>query len=593
MLPEMPLDILYEIFSHCEPRELLQLSRTTKAVRATLLSREAAGVWRSSLFAVGLGPQYMMEEVSEPQLAHILYDRFCFYCLCKNATTVVWMALARCCKKCLSKHFPDNKDVLSRYDLSKHESGRLTDIIPHLTVTKVPEAMWPDDEVIYYSLEHLKRYDEEYETVYSDEKALEAWWEEKEQCLDRWIEDREWVKEWFEIEIAVREDFRTTMRIERQVTIVRKLISLGWAPEIQHMGLEMLLAHRQLRKSEYFSEFDWPKIQDEMISLMKVQRKQRLAKKKEAAMAKRYDKVRKVYDSFLQSHCVTFKAVPRFEDIAGRDEIRDLIHERPLSTPLHSADIRQALIDSHPARHQEWLGECDTALVNLMRDALGPAASRTDLRLATTYFSARLYSGDPRNLLSYPQVLDTHRVTRQVASYGTSPRLDPWSSRYLTFDKKIYERARELVALVGKDPDTATADEMDVMDPWFERKAGVEDEERRAMRWREALYSTRNRVSHLVLLDEEDTAVAREALLRSEWKPDLSECRFAKCKHCNKVWCRQPSGNLHIYMHLKAQHEIEAPTPADFALDAYGPQPYGVVVLRRIPADAAQPTGDA
>lgn len=46
-MTNMPVDILYETFSHLEPLDLLHLSRATKDLRALLLTKAALAVWQS------------------------------------------------------------------------------------------------------------------------------------------------------------------------------------------------------------------------------------------------------------------------------------------------------------------------------------------------------------------------------------------------------------------------------------------------------------------------------------------------------------------------------------------------------------------
>ncbi|KAG5651506.1 hypothetical protein H0H81_008400 [Sphagnurus paluster] len=45
---EMPLDILFEIFAHLSPSDLLHLARTAKRLRNTLMHRSANSVWKKA-----------------------------------------------------------------------------------------------------------------------------------------------------------------------------------------------------------------------------------------------------------------------------------------------------------------------------------------------------------------------------------------------------------------------------------------------------------------------------------------------------------------------------------------------------------------
>ncbi|KAI5900818.1 uncharacterized protein SCHCODRAFT_02662278 [Schizophyllum commune H4-8] len=72
----MPLDIIMEILSHATPEALLVLSRSTKFLRSTLMSRSAISVWRGSLDSVGdLPPK--PDSMTEPQYVDLIWGTGC------------------------------------------------------------------------------------------------------------------------------------------------------------------------------------------------------------------------------------------------------------------------------------------------------------------------------------------------------------------------------------------------------------------------------------------------------------------------------------------------------------------------------------
>lgn len=93
MLPEMPLDILFEvrlntkiqhscitntsqIFSLVTPLDVLHLSRATKALRAILMSRTAVTVWKA---AFKFEPELPAapKDLNEPQWANLVFSKHC------------------------------------------------------------------------------------------------------------------------------------------------------------------------------------------------------------------------------------------------------------------------------------------------------------------------------------------------------------------------------------------------------------------------------------------------------------------------------------------------------------------------------------
>lgn len=96
MLPNMPLDILYEvwlrtsaghrplsdarfhvkIFSHLLPYDLLHLARSTKALRGVLMHRSAITVWRRARENRPDIPD-CPPDLTEPAFANLLFDPHC------------------------------------------------------------------------------------------------------------------------------------------------------------------------------------------------------------------------------------------------------------------------------------------------------------------------------------------------------------------------------------------------------------------------------------------------------------------------------------------------------------------------------------
>ena len=77
---DLPLDILYEIFKHMHPADLLYLTQSSKALRHTLLRRGAKSTWEYSLKAASypIIPACIDNGMSLPQYANLIYGSSCF-----------------------------------------------------------------------------------------------------------------------------------------------------------------------------------------------------------------------------------------------------------------------------------------------------------------------------------------------------------------------------------------------------------------------------------------------------------------------------------------------------------------------------------
>nr|VWO94846.1 F-box domain protein [Ganoderma boninense] len=109
-LPDMPLDILYEVFAHLHPYDLLHLARTTKAFRSLLMSRSSITLWRQSIATVPDLPE-CPPDLTEPAYANLLFDPHCHFCVKARVMTVMWTCRLRCCKPCLKDNFAELIDV--------------------------------------------------------------------------------------------------------------------------------------------------------------------------------------------------------------------------------------------------------------------------------------------------------------------------------------------------------------------------------------------------------------------------------------------------------------------------------------------------
>lgn len=76
-LPNMPLDILFDIFGHLLPLDVLRLARTSKALRNVVMRRSARSIWRTAFFNLPVLPPPRPDDLTEPGWASLLFDTHC------------------------------------------------------------------------------------------------------------------------------------------------------------------------------------------------------------------------------------------------------------------------------------------------------------------------------------------------------------------------------------------------------------------------------------------------------------------------------------------------------------------------------------
>ncbi|KDQ50808.1 hypothetical protein JAAARDRAFT_199647, partial [Jaapia argillacea MUCL 33604] len=101
MLPTMPLDVLFEVFGHLTPQDLLALSRTSRLLHTTLLSKGAMSVWKTSLSKMPGSPPECPKDTSEPRWAQLLFGPTnCHLCGTINVFQIDFALRRRLCKAC-------------------------------------------------------------------------------------------------------------------------------------------------------------------------------------------------------------------------------------------------------------------------------------------------------------------------------------------------------------------------------------------------------------------------------------------------------------------------------------------------------------
>ncbi|GAA6042629.1 hypothetical protein JCM8097_008252 [Rhodosporidiobolus ruineniae] len=96
----LPLDVLCETASYLDPLTLLHMSRSSKMLHSLLASRSAAGIWQSARRLAGLEGQLKSNQVTEMQVASLLYERNCHICGVGRASIVDYSLRVRWCKSC-------------------------------------------------------------------------------------------------------------------------------------------------------------------------------------------------------------------------------------------------------------------------------------------------------------------------------------------------------------------------------------------------------------------------------------------------------------------------------------------------------------
>ncbi|RDB19004.1 hypothetical protein Hypma_014301 [Hypsizygus marmoreus] len=472
-LTEMPLDVLFEIFGHLNPDDLLHLTRASKALRYTLLKRSSVSIWKDARSHIEGLPECPID-LSEPLYASLLFDPYCHNCHESQTHTIIWSIYKRYCKKCiLSVSF-------GQFEYHRYGLKIPLDIVPNFTCN-APRYEEPER----YCLLTAQRYDSELHDLHGSIRA--EWLEEKRAVLALRIKFAALGEGWAEQRTFERSLELDSARQRRLEAIKMKLTECGWAEEIAHLERRGQLSdHKLVKQPKDLTERIWNNIKKPLIEFMEKKKAERLEKLREIIIKRRGVVLSEVIAEYASHQQDTIR-VPGLGDVASLEKFRTIIESTPLDeivTPAHFS----AAMDDFADFAKTWLDEKDAELVAMMEQVpmIGSKASREMLGLATTCFQCT----NCRQVLDYPRVL-VHNCASLPSFRGGSGLYfvsldsEPWNYRQIiSFHTAAYETARKILTDSGLDPDVQRFPDARRDELWFECfNCSCQEVGRKVMRW--------------------------------------------------------------------------------------------------------------
>ncbi|RPD66422.1 hypothetical protein L226DRAFT_479062 [Lentinus tigrinus ALCF2SS1-7] len=256
MLPDMPLDILYEVFTHLRPYDLLHLARTTKTLRKLLMTRSSSTIWRRARENVPQLPE-CPKDMSEPAYANLLFDPHCHFCLTPRTMKPMWACRVRCCKSCFKDQFV-NLGVVFRSMTPRYDAIR-------------PAAMLPAEVVndqLYFLKRDLDKLLEYLATLNDNQEALKAVEAERMQAIEEQEEFAELLEAWHTSDKRRRRLEKEELVARRQDQILERLRLCGF-DELDYMTPELRRSfeeHPLVKQPKELTDRIWNNISDPIIS---------------------------------------------------------------------------------------------------------------------------------------------------------------------------------------------------------------------------------------------------------------------------------------------------------------------------------------
>ncbi|KAI0093010.1 hypothetical protein BDY19DRAFT_1045335 [Irpex rosettiformis] len=565
---DMPLDVILEICSHLHPKDVLNLSRTSKDLRKFLMNRSSKSFWLAALSNLPNLPP-CPGDLSEPAYVNLMFSIHCHGCLKKNCQDVYWVQRMRLCDACIKNEevlgLPFGEDQTIKM-IQPRKLSNFVPVIRHLYKShKHPRFYGPAVNEFVASLKDTP-VDKRDEFLRSREELIELR-EESAPELARYLRESRYSRAG-ELE---------KQRIARRDEIVERLKQAGYEEDVNYLFRQASRDKRrsfimmpEVRKTQALTPKIWNNIKEQILGFMDGVREIRLAAIRKSMVFKRLDVLSRLVGELsedfrprqLYSLEVAF-SIPRviaiLDPYVEKFDAEELKHTLEETIPTYIADREK---QGREGLRSFIKKEFD---LNESTDPFSLAAvvwlHCRGCNLVLTHFQAsqhccpsqrsfRLQASEDMNE-EYCSILTTW-------NYGRSQAV--WAPQYSHYYSYGIDSAVRIIEKCGLDPKTATVHDMDVADvkfvclghPYYAPIMG----------WRAAIhhsypnYHSIRRATETELTAMKPLEIAREKEL-VEGRKTLAKYR---CGRCNAV--REVTKDA-VDKHLREVHDVTKPDEDD------------------------------
>ncbi|KAI0744176.1 hypothetical protein C8Q80DRAFT_1185423 [Daedaleopsis nitida] len=521
-MPNMPLDVLLEIFGFLHPRDLLSLARTSRDFRAFLMSRtRSLALWKAARQQIEGLPD-VPPPLSEPAYANLLFFNYCHGCLKATGNSpAIWSLLIHCCNAC-------KDDMESDVGLTQPTSCamiRLRKSIPttsirllDLTHSAVRRGQLGNCDISYHRVDF-------YAFLRTWKGMKDATVEEKKQFIKErevLVAERKKVAErlyhWEKDVKAQQDAVKEAIKEDRFAAVLDKLREEGWGEELEKMGRwgqHRLYNMPVICRPNKLTDRGWGNMRDEVIECIENIRAKRLRTEYRTMINKRMGYLKRALQTYTQAELLQSKdciVYVTLTDCALIPEIRAVLEDT--SQDFSAEQMTAQLVDVLPALVARWTEERKSELATIMVKVLGDsdAAHVADpLDLAIAHFKCKgCYGyGSETYSLRFPAVLghscfrtrldfaDSYHdaVLSDLSTCNTRTVLNTVSSSLIAAEdmKKSMKIVREVIEACRCDPDSVTFAEMEARDTRLRCLLCAQVSQQTLFTWQAAIEHTTSR----------------------------------------------------------------------------------------------------
>ncbi|KAI0700099.1 hypothetical protein BC835DRAFT_1540815 [Cytidiella melzeri] len=553
---DMPLDVIMEICSLLHPKDLLNLTRTSKGLREFFMSRNTLSLWKAARLNLPTLPP-CPADLTEPAYANLMFDPHCHSCGNNNCHHVYWRYRVRLCKKCRQRLTVIALDHYLLVELIAPR--RLDDVVPPF------EDNTKRDNCTYYESE-LKRL--ALGVKQTPPAELDSYLNAQEKLASLRKEGEQELNDWFTQKRSSRTEELDKLRRARRFDIVAKLKEDGWKAEITYLTkpsssaeCTKFLKLPEVRKTQALTPKIWNNIREPIINFMHSVRINRLSADHTERVTQRLQTTSELLKEILPLH--QRKSLSSREVVVKIPKVWQMLDTD--AEEFDNEELRRVLQTLIPEYLEKRTQETRIFFETILREEFGIEAPSDPWKLAlTAFFNCRC-----RHSMSFEHVLhhDCDYATTPSLSQPEGMSIECFNSIRIIyrFDSiwnvdafsSTFYRMKKVIEACGLDIKKATVDDLER--PEIRLSSRGPCNYIRIVTWRTA-----------VLDQYQDIAFATEAQISAAKAVEpVAEKLLQKelkyhCTRCTEVYDVK---KLDLMAHLKKSHAVEEPTEDDWVLE--------------------------